>query len=163
MISAAIAEVPDNYENDIYGILKHAYPSASEAEIEQAVGHALLGKGNQWEKATVHFKKAVELNPKLYNSWYSLGIIHCDTEEGYGYFEKAIQIKPDFPEPYYWMAYYRCRNKEDEKVIPLFKKYLEIAKGHAEEADRIKVAKEVLQDLIAGTEGQNLSIMRGAK
>jgi hypothetical protein len=60
----------------------------------------------------------------------------------------------------YWMAYYKCRIREDEKAMPLFEKYLGVAKGlHSEEA-RIKTATEVLQDLKEGKEGKSLSMMR---
>ena len=150
----------DKIEHRLYPDLKAKYPDKSEAEIEQTIGHALLYSDNQWERATVHFKKALGLNPKLYLSWYNLGLIYPDSEEGYNYFKKATEAKPDFSTPYYWMAYYRCRNREDKKAIPLFKKYIELAKGDPQEEGRLKVAKEVLSDLLAGKEGKNLSMMR---
>lgn len=150
----------DKIEYHLYQDLKAEHPEKSEAEIEQAIGGALLESGNQWEKSTVHLKKAVELDPKLYLSWYWLGLINLDTEEGYNYFKKTTEAKPDFPTPYYWMAYYRCRNKEDKKATSLFKKYLEVARGNEEETGRIMLAEEVLQDLLAGREGNKLKCMR---
>ncbi|MBU3955710.1 hypothetical protein KJ633_04545, partial [bacterium] len=150
----------DKIEYHLYKDLRAEHPDKSEAEIEQAIGYALLQSDNQWERAAVHFKKAVELDPRLYFSWYNLGLINADTEEGYDYFKKATEAKPDYPPPYYWMAYYRCRNREDKKAIPLFQKYLEVAKGDKNEDRRIKTATEVLQDLLVGREGKNLSMMR---
>ncbi len=150
----------DKIEYHLYKDSRAQHPDKSEAEIEQAIGYALLQSDNQWERATVHFKKAVELDPKLHFSWYSLGLINADTEQGYNYFKKATEAKPDYPPPYYWMAYYRCRNREDRKAIPLFQKYLEVAKGDKNEDSRIEVATEVLKDLLAGREGKNLSMMR---
>ncbi|MDP2923318.1 MAG: hypothetical protein Q8O30_06340 [Candidatus Omnitrophota bacterium] len=149
----------DKIEKALYEELK-ATSDKSDAEIHQAIGYSLLRSENQWERATVHFKKAVGLDPKLYFSWYNLGMINADTEEGYNYFKKATEAKPDFPSSYYWMAYYRCRNREDKKAIPLFQKYIEVAKGDKQEAGRIGVAEEVLQDLLAGKEGKSLSMMR---
>lgn len=44
----------------------------------------------------------------------------------------------------------------------MFEKYLEVAgmEKDSQEEGRIKVAEEVLQDLLAGREGQSLSMMR---
>jgi len=125
------------------------------------MGYWLLKSDNQWERAVVHFKKAVELDSKLHMSWYNLGLIYIDSEEGYNYFKKATEANPKFAVPYYWMAYYRCRYREDKKAIPLFQKYLDVAnKGDKEESGRIRVAKEALEDLLAGREGKELSMMR---
>lgn len=136
---------------------------ANEAETEQASGFALLKADNQWKKAVTHLKKAVELDPKLYLAWYNLGVIYVSNvgvKEGFGYFQKAVEANPDFPTAYYWMAYCRCRDREDKEAIPLFEKFLEVAKGNKKEASRIKVAEEVLEDLRAGTEGKTLKMMR---
>jgi len=131
----------------------------SDAEIYQAMGIAHQKQEN-WDRAEKYFKKAVNLDPKLQWSWYNLALLNTDTEEGYNYNKKATEASPKFSIPYYWMAYYRCRNREDKKAIPLFEKYLELAVGDKQEEGRIKVAKEVLADLKAGKEGQSLSMMR---
>jgi len=131
----------------------------SEAETLQVIALTHL-ELKRWNRADYYFRKALQLNPKLYMSWYNLGFLYIDTEKGYNYFKKATIVKPDFSTPYYWMAYYRCRNREDKKAIPLFEKYIELAIGDKEEAGRVKVAKEVLADLKAGREGQSLSMMR---
>jgi tetratricopeptide (TPR) repeat protein len=136
---------------------------ANEAETEQAAGFALLKADNQWKKAVPHLKKAVLLDSKLYLAWYNLGVIYVsnvDAEEGFGYFQKSVEANPDFSTAYYWMAYCRCRNREDKQAIPLFEKYLEVAKGNKKESSRVRVAEEVLKDLRAGTEGKTLKLMR---
>ncbi|MDD5583848.1 MAG: hypothetical protein PHV55_02160 [Candidatus Omnitrophica bacterium] len=150
----------DKIEYHLARDLKAKFPDKSEAELEQAIGGALLQVDNQWERATVHFKKAVQLDSGLYFAWYNLGLINIDTKEGYNYFKKAIESNPGFANPYYWMAYYRCRNREDKKAIPLFQKYLEVARNNEAEAGRVKIAEEVLQDLLAGREGNSLNMMR---
>jgi Tfp pilus assembly protein PilF len=150
----------DKLERYLYQDLRTEHPDKNEAEIEEAIGYAFLHSENQRERATVHFKKAVELDPKLHFSWYNLGLIYVDTEEGYNYFQKATEAKPDFPPPYYWMAHYRCRNREDKEAIPLFQKYLEVAKDDEQETGRVEIVQEVLQDLLTGKEGPNLRMMR---
>lgn len=152
----------DEKEAQFIEALRATQEEHSEAELHQAIGYWLLESDNQWERATVHFKKAIELDPKLYMSWYNLGLINIDSEEGYNYFKKAAEANPKFSTPYYWMAYYRCRYREDKKAIPLFKKYLEVAEAekNPQEEGRIKGAKEVLADLLTGKEGQSLSMMR---
>jgi len=150
----------DKLEYYLYRELKAQHPDESEAGILQAVGYTIMKSNNRWERATIYFKKAVELDGKLYFSWYSLGLINIDTEEGYSYFEKAVEANPNFQAPYYWMAYYRCKNREDKKAIPLFQKYLEIAKDSKDEEGRIKIAEEVLKDLLSGKESENLRMIR---
>ena len=149
----------DKIEARLYEELK-AKGTNSDAEIHQAIGYAFLKTENQWERARVRFKKAVKLDPSLYSSWYCLGILNPDTKEGRGYFKKAIEAKPDYPPPYYWLAYSYCRNRMDKKAVPVFEKYLEVAKGDLNEQSRIKTAKGVLEDLYAGKEGENISKLR---
>lgn len=148
----------DKIEHRLFKDLKEG--GKSDAEIHQIIGYVFLDADNQRGRAAVCFKKAVELDSTLYWSWYNLGFIHMDTEKGYNYFKKAIEAKPDFPTPYYWMAYYRCRNREDKKAIPVFEKYLEVAENDPDEANRVWVAKKVLKELHSGIEGKNLSMMR---
>lgn len=148
----------DLIDSRLFDTLKQE-SAKSDAEIYQSIGLAYF-KEETWDRAELNFKKAVQLNPKLYWSWYNLALLYTDTEEGYNYNKKATEADPTFSIPYYWMAYYRCRIREDKKAIPLFKKYLEVAQGDKVEAGRIKVAKEVLSDLISGKEGQSLSMMR---
>ena len=148
----------DKIDSKLFYTLKQD-SGKSDAEIYQAIGLTHFKQEN-WDRAEKYLKKAVELNPKLHWSWYNLGLLYIDTEEGYNYFKKATEANPKFSVPYYWMAYYRCRNREDKKAIPLFEKYLEVAHGDKEETGRIKVAKEVLGDLVSGKEGQSLKMMR---
>jgi len=117
-------------------------------------------KQKDWAKAEVYLSKAVKLNPKLYLSWYCLGLLNIDNQKGYNYLEKSVEVKANFPIPYYWMAYYHCRIREDQKAIPLFRKYIKLAKGKPGEEDRLKAAKEVLQELLNGKEGKALTMIR---
>lgn len=148
----------DKIEYHLFKDLKES--GRSDAEIHQAIGYTLLETNNKWERATVHFKKALELDSTLYLSWYNLGLLYMDTEEGNEYFKKAIEANPSFPPAYYWIAYCYCRSRKDKEAIPVFEKYLEVAEGDSNEVDRVRVAKKVLQELHSGIEGKNLSMMR---
>ncbi len=130
-----------------------------EAEAYQALGLTYVQYEN-YSQAADYLKRAVELNPKLYQAWYNLGVIYIHTKEGYNYFKKTTQANPDFAAPYYWQAYYECQKGKDKKAIATFKRYLEVAEGDETEARRINTAKEVLQDLLSGEEGENLRIIR---
>lgn len=110
--------------------------------------------------AKIYFGKAVQSDPKLYMSWYYLGLLNIDNQSGYDYLNKSVVIKSDFPIPYYWMAYYCCRMKQNQKAILLFKEYIEIAKGRLGEEERLKAANEALQELLSGKEGEALTMIR---
>ena len=150
----------DKIEYHLYKDLRAEHPDKSEAEIEQALGYSFFVSDNQWERAVFHFKKAVELDPKLYWSWYNLGLIYVDEEEGRDYFRKAIEANPDFSPAYYWLGYSLCRNRRDKEALPIFKKYLEVAKDDPQEKNRFEFANKLVKELLSGKEGENLSKIR---
>jgi len=149
-------------ETQFYSDLKVTQGNHTEAELEQALGYMLLEKYNQWQRAAIHYKKAVKLDPTLFNSWYNLGLIYIDKEEGNEYFRHAIKSNPNFLPPYYWLAYNYCRVGKNKKAIPIFEKYVEIATkaGDTEEFGRIKSARELLKELYSGKEGSELREIR---
>lgn len=149
----------DKLESRLYEKLK-TEGGKSDAEIHQAIGYALLNSYNKWERATVHFKRAVELEPKMYFAWYCLGLINIDTEEGNGYFRKAIEANPAFSPSYYWLAYTYCRQRKDKEAIPIWEKYIEVAKNYVAESARLEVAKRVLKELRSGKDGEELEKIR---
>ena len=146
----------DKIESKLFQDLK-SKRGISEARIHEEIGRSLLGSDNQWERATMHFKKAVQLDPNLYASWLYLGLIYPETAE---YFEKAIQTRPDSPEPYYWLGYNYCRYGRDKEALPVFEKYLEVAQGHYVEKDRIRIAKKIVKEVRSGKVGENIKMIR---
>lgn len=150
----------DKVETALYVQLKSENPEKTDAEIHQAVGYGLLRSDNQWERAILHFKKAVEADPGLYFSWYNLGLIYADEEEGRDDFRRCIEANPDFPPAYYWLGYSLCRQKRDKEALPVLEEYLEVAKDDLEEKDRVKFATKLVKELKAGKEGKNLSMIR---
>ena len=154
----------DSMEEDLYAAIKDQGAGHSEAEIEQAMGVGLLDLDNQWERAEKHFKKAVQLDPALYKSWYNLGLIYTDSEEGMGYYRKAIEVKPDYSPAYYWIAYYYTRYGKFKEALPFWEDYIriaqiEIANGESGEEERIEVARAVVEQIRSGKPGEELRII----
>ncbi len=152
----------DKKETEFFDVMKAMQGNHTDAELHQAMGKWLLDSDNQWERATVHFKKAVELDPTLYRSWYGLALIYIDSEKGNEYFRKAIKANPDYPPPYYWLAYNYCRNSKDKEAIPVFEKYVEVAtrEGSDIEFGRLATSTEVLKELRSGKDGEELKKIR---
>jgi tetratricopeptide (TPR) repeat protein len=151
----------DKMEAQFYSDLKATQGNHTEAGLEQALGYMLLKK-DQWERAAIHYKKAVKLDPTLFNSWYNLGIIYIDKEEGNEDFRRAIKANPDYPPPYYWLAYNYCKARKDKEAISIFEKYIKVAtkSSDSNEADRIDFAKKLLKELYSGKGGEDLKEIR---
>jgi tetratricopeptide (TPR) repeat protein len=144
----------------LYEQLKAENRFKSDAEIHQAIGYSLLESDNQWERAVVHFKKAVQEDPGLYFSWYNLGLIYADEEEGRDYFRKCIKANPDFAPAYYWLGYSLCRHRRDKEALPVFEEYLKVAEDDPQEKGRLEFAGKLVRELRAGQEGESLKMIR---
>lgn len=151
----------DKIETRLFWDMKEA-GGKSDAEIHQAIGVGLLRADDQWERATYHFEHAVKLDPGLHWSWYNLGVIYIDTEEGNEFFKKAIEAKPDFAPPYYWLAYNCAKGGSDKDSLSLFEKYVEVAKQDPDEKNRVRFAKKALKELRSGMEGESLRSIRAS-
>lgn len=145
-------------ERQLYIDLKEQ--GREEAQIEEAIGHALLMSDNQWERATVHLKRAVELDPRRFVAWHDLALINIGTDEGDKYFQKSAEANPKFPPNYYWIAYSAVRHRNDQRAISYFEQYLKVAKGDDQEAGRIEVATAVLEELRSGKPGPKIAKIR---
>lgn len=152
----------DKKETEFLEALKATQDDNSDAQLHQVMAYWLLESDNQWERAAVHFEKAVESDPTLYRSWYGLGLIYIGSDKGNEYFRKTIKANPNYPPPYYWLAYGYCRYGKNKEAIPLFEKYLEVAtKENSDiESDRSEVARKVLKELRSGKDGEELKKIR---
>jgi len=146
-------------EKQMYDALKEARPLASEAEIEEILGHTLLSANNQWERAEVHLKRALELDPKRSTAAYDLGLVFIDSPEGNEYFKKAVEADPTFSAPLYWLACASVRSGNDSEAGHFFERYIAVARGEEEEA-RIETAKAVLAELKSGKPGEAVGMIR---
>lgn len=129
-----------------------------DAKLFQMMGLDYFSQ-KDFTQARIFLVKAVKLDPQLYLSWYSLGLLNINNREGYNCLVKSLEAKSDFAAPYYWMAYYHCRIKENKKAIALFRKYIGLAKGNPKEGERLKAANEVLRELLSGKEGEALNMI----
>lgn len=132
------------------------------AKVFQTMGMDYLSQ-RELMQAQTYLKKALKLDHTLYKSWFCLGLLNMDSQDGYDYLQKSIECKPDFVTPYYWMAYYQCRLGQDQKAIALFRKYIELAKNEPGEDERLSSAKQVLKELLSGKDGELLKTIRSSK
>jgi len=146
-------------EQLMHDSLKKARPLASEAEIEEVLGHTLLSANNQWQRAEVHLKRALQLDPKRCLAAYDLGLVYIDTPEGIVYFKKAVEADPTFSAPLYWLACASVRSGNDSGAVHYFERYIAVARGEEEEA-RIETAKAVLAELRTGQLGPAVERLR---
>lgn len=159
LCNLCLAESPttvnwETVERQLYADLKGQ--GRSEAEIEEAIGHGLLSD-NQWQRAVVHLKKAVELDQKRYLAFYDLGLVYAGSTEGEEYFRKSAE---GVPAGWYWLGYGIVRSGgRDAAAVPIFEKYLATAKG-SEESGRIEVARKVLAELKLGQPGAEVAKIR---
>lgn len=160
-LNSYAVEPVGQYEQDIYDVIKIQHQDLSEAEVQQVMGFAMM-KDKKWDRAETYFKDAVKLDPKLYKSWYNLGLINIASLKAYEYFGQAIKANPDYSTPYYWIAYNKTREGKFKEALPLWRDYLgvagkEIARGNKNEQERVEVATEVVKEIRSGKEGEELS------
>jgi len=90
--------------------------SATQAQEYRQLGLDAQKLGN-YDLALSYYKKAIELDPKLYIAYNDIGIIYeakGDLEQAEGYYKKALLIKPDYLSPYTNLAFL-YENKGDYK------------------------------------------------
>jgi len=138
----------EKIDTKLYNDLKKG-SGKDDAEIYQAMADSYL-KYENLDRARRYFKKAVELNPKLYESWYNLGIFNSNNDEGKEYLKKAIEVNPDYPPSYFLLAQAYWMNRRCKEAIPLLEKYLELAKEDPNEISLTRVAKKNLEEMRSG-------------
>ena len=121
-----------------------------EQGLNNAQTYELLGRiylnQEKWEKAVASFNEAVRLDPKLYLSWYNLGLLHMDNPELY--FKKAIEADSKFAPSYYWLALYYYKQGRATESVEYFEGYLKVVnKNDAIEKDRIKAAGNFIKEI----------------
>ena len=146
-------------EKQMHDALKEARPLASEAEIEEILGHTLLSANNQWQRAEIHLKRALQLDPKRYMAAYDLALLNIGTPQSNEYFKKAVEADSTFAAPLYWLGCNAVRSGSDPEAVKFLEKYLKIAQGKEEEG-RIKVATAVLEELHSGEPGDEIKKLR---
>lgn len=114
------------------------------AQLYQKLGFSYF-KQEEFDRAFLYFNAAVQLNPKLYWSWYYLGLLNLEDAETY--FEKAISANVRFAPAYYWLAKTYEKKGEKAEALKALNDYLKVAGSNPEEAKRVQEAKEMLSRL----------------
>ncbi len=136
----------ENVDEAFYKQLKLT-TGKDDALIYQAIGMGYFEQ-EKFDKSYEFFKKAVKLNPRLYWSWYYLGLLRMEFPEEY--FKKAIGAGPQFAPPYYWLARYYCKAKNIKESMRYFQEYLNAAKDNFDERERVKTAKYFIISMQGG-------------
>jgi tetratricopeptide (TPR) repeat protein len=114
------------------------------ADVYQKLGLSYF-RQDMFDRAFLYFNAAVQSNPRLYWSWYYLGLLNL--EDAGTYFEKAIQANNRFAPAYYWLGRYHMRKENNALAIKTFEDYLRVADADPNEQGRILEVQGTLDTL----------------
>ncbi len=79
-----------------------------------------------WKRALSSFQTVVEQNPKHYNAYISLGVMHFERGEDLAldYFNSAINVAPKSTEAWYNKAFFYQSKKDFNKAKELYRKII---------------------------------------
>jgi tetratricopeptide (TPR) repeat protein len=120
---------------------------ATDAELYQDLGFSYFRQEN-FDRAFLYFNAATTRNPKLYWSWYYMGLLNLESAEPY--FKKVIEANKDFAPAYYWLGRIYSGGGRNEAAIKSFEQYLKLAATDAMETSRIGEVAGYLAVLKAG-------------
>ncbi len=118
------------------------------ARLYEKLGFSYFQQEN-FDRAFLYFHAAVQTNPKLYWSWYYLGLLNL--ESGDAYFRKAIEVNSSFAPAHYWLARVYAKKGKKEDAIKELDVYFKVAKKDAQEAQRVTDAQKLYNELKPGT------------
>jgi tetratricopeptide (TPR) repeat protein len=124
-----------------------AQTGADKASLFQALGFSYF-RQEEFDRAFLYFNAAVGLNPRLYWSWYYMGLLNLEDAEEY--FKKAIVAERNFAPAYYWLGRYYGKHGRTEEAIRTLEKYLEISWSDPNEHARMDEVQELLMKLRQG-------------
>jgi tetratricopeptide (TPR) repeat protein len=126
-----------------------------EQGVDDAGAYEMLGREyfqeGRYDRADFYLKKSLELNPKLYLSWFYLGLVHMDNPEAC--LLKAIEFNANFAPSYYWLASYYCKIGKANNAVQYFKKYINVAADEPLEKERVEMAKGFINEIKNGEKG----------
>ncbi|MGE5279180.1 MAG: tetratricopeptide repeat protein [Deltaproteobacteria bacterium] len=124
-----------------------AQTGADKASLYQTLGFSYF-RQQDFDRAFLYFNAATQANPRLYWSWYYMGLLR--PEKGDEYFKKAIVAKRDFSPAYYWLGRHYGKRGAFEDAIRAFEGYLEVAWSDPNEHGRMDEVREYLKKLRQG-------------
>jgi tetratricopeptide (TPR) repeat protein len=107
------------------------------------LGWAYYNKG-QYRTSLLHYKKAVEVNPKFAMAYNNMGLTLTklgETDEAVKSFETAAELVPDFPEPHYNLGILLMRKKDKAGALKAFERVVELAPR----SEKARSAKEYIE------------------
>lgn len=117
-----------------------------DAQLYEKLGFSYFQQ-QEFDRAFLYFNAAVQKNPKLFWSWYYLGLLNL--QSGETYFKKAIEINSGFAPAYYWLGRVYAKQGKTAEAIKVFKDYIRVAGRNPEEAERLELANKLLAELTA--------------
>jgi tetratricopeptide (TPR) repeat protein len=114
------------------------------AEVYQKLGLSYF-RQEMFDRAFLYFNAAVKADPRLYWSWYYLGLLNL--QDAGTYFEKAIQANNRFAPAYYWLGRYYMRKENSAQAIRIFEDYLRVADTDPNEQERVLEVQGLLGTL----------------
>jgi len=124
-----------------------AQTGADKASLYQTLGFSYFRQEN-FDRAFLYFNAAVQVNPRLYWSWYYMGLLNPGDAETY--FTKAIVANQDFAPAYYWLGRYYGKNGRTQEAIRSFEGYLKSAWADPNEYARMDEVRGLLRKLHQG-------------
>ena len=118
-----------------------------DAQIYQSIGFGYFQQ-EKFDRAMFYFQRAVRLNPKLFWSWYYMGLMNLSDPETY--FKNAIQANKQFAPARYWLARYYCKAQKTKDSLQTFDDYLRLAQGDPNEESRMAVARHFVEMMKSG-------------
>ena len=124
-----------------------AQTGADKASLYQTLGFSYFRQEN-FDRAFLYFNAAVQVNPRLYWSWYYMGLL--DPEDAETCFKKAIVANRDFAPAHYWLGRHYGKRGMFEEAIRAFEGYLKSAWSDPNENARTDEVRELLRKLRQG-------------
>ena len=124
-----------------------AQTGADKASLYQTLGFSYFRQEN-FDRAFLYFNAAVQVNPRLYWSWYYMGLL--DPEDAETYFKKAIVANQEFAPAYYWLGRHYGKRGMFREAIRAFERYLKNAWSDPNENARTDEVREFLRKLRQG-------------
>lgn len=113
-------------------------------EVYQNLGLSYF-RQEMFDRAFLYFNAAVQADPRLYWSWYYLGLLNLEAAESY--FRKAIEVNKRFAPAYYWLGRYYMKKDKASEAIKIFEAYLRVAPASPNEEERIPEVQRLLESL----------------
>ncbi|MDP8265576.1 MAG: tetratricopeptide repeat protein [Candidatus Aceula meridiana] len=119
------------------------YPGVPASRMHNAIGK-VYGRRNQYDKAIIEFKKALEANPLGIETHYNLGISYLfkgQTDIALEYFQRGRTIDNNYSWIYYGMGMAYEKKGELAVARPFYQRAFDLNPNHKETVDALERLK----------------------